>query len=81
MISGTSIRGNVAEAKGAISQADFSATISITYKACLETKYWISLLKDPKYIDLKYFNSIYQDADELAKILFAILKTTRMTDK
>ena len=81
MRSGTSIGANVAEANGAISQADFSAKISIAYKECLETKYWISLLKDTKYIDSKSFNSIYQDADELAKILFSILKTTRIADK
>jgi four helix bundle protein len=42
--SGTSIGANIAEANGAISQADFSNKISISYKECLETKYWLSLL-------------------------------------
>ena len=41
--SGTSIGANIAEAKGAISKANFSAKISIAYKECLETKYWLSL--------------------------------------
>ena len=41
---GTSIGANVAEANGAISKADFSAKISIAYKECLETKYWLNLL-------------------------------------
>ena len=76
--SGTSIGANVAEANGAISDADFSSKISIAYKECLETKYWLSLLKDTKYINEKTFKSIYKDADELGKILFAILKTTRI---
>ena len=76
--SGTSIGANIAEANGAISSAEFSAKISIAYKETLETKYWLSLLKDTGYIDTKSFNSIYQDADEIAKILFSILKTTRM---
>jgi len=76
--SGTSIRANIAEANGAISNADFSSKISIAYKECLETKYWLSLLKDTNYIDEKAFESIYEDADELAKILFSILKKTRL---
>ena len=69
---------NVSEANGAISKADFSAKISIAYKECLETKYWLSLLKDTGYIDIKSFDSIYQDADEISKILFSILKKTRI---
>ena len=76
--SGTSIGANVAEANGAISDADFSAKISIAYKESLETKYWLNLLKESGYIDEKSFESIYMDADELAKILFSILKTTRI---
>lgn len=74
----TSIGANIAEANGAISDADFSSKISIAYKECLETKYWISLLKETGYINEKTFESIFNDADELGKILFAILKTTRI---
>jgi four helix bundle protein len=76
--SGTSIGANVAEANGAISDADFSAKVSIAYKECLETKYWLSLLKDTGYIDTKTFESIHKDADEIAKIAYSILKKTRM---
>ena len=53
--SGTSIGANTAEANGAISEADFSSKISIAYKECLETKYWLSLLKDTDYISEKFF--------------------------
>lgn len=77
--SGTSIGANIAEANGAISKADFSNKISIAYKECLETKYWLSLLKDTDYINDKMFNSMHKDADELAKILFSILKKTRIS--
>ena len=38
---GTSIGSNIAEANGGISQNDFSAKMSIAYKECLETKYWL----------------------------------------
>ncbi len=75
--SGTSIGANIAEANGAISEAEFSHKIGIAYKECLETKYWLSLLKDTRYIEESAFQNIYQDAEEISKILFAILKTTR----
>ncbi len=79
--SGTSIGANITEANGAISKADFSNKISIAYKECLETKYWLSLLKDTSFIDSKTFESIYSEADEIGKILFSILKSTRMKQK
>jgi four helix bundle protein len=77
--SGTSIGANVAEANGAISVSDFSAKMSIAYKECLETKYWLCLLHDTCYLDDSTFRSVHADAEELSKILFAILKTTRIT--
>lgn len=76
--SGTSIGANVAEANGAISDAEFSNKISIAYKETLETKYWLSLLKDTNYLDEKIFKSMHKDADEIGKILFAILKKMRI---
>ncbi len=78
MRSGTSIGANVSEANGAIYTADFSAKLSIAYKECLETKYWLCLLKDTDYITDKAFQSIYKDADEIARLLFSILKKTRI---
>jgi four helix bundle protein len=45
--SGTSIGANVAEANGAISDADFSNKISIAYKECLETKFRNEVLTEP----------------------------------
>ena len=76
--SGTSIGANLAEANDAISKAEFSNKISIAYKECLETKYWLSLLKDTNFMDEATFESIYSDADEIARILFSTLKTTRI---
>ena len=76
--SGTSIGANLAEANGAISEADLSAKVSIAYKESQETKYWLRLLKDTGYLEQKSFESIYADVDEVAAILFAILKKTRI---
>lgn len=75
---GTSIGANVAEANGAISKADFSAKISIAYKESLETKYWLSLIKDSEFILVDEFKVLLHEADELSKILFSILKSTRI---
>jgi four helix bundle protein len=78
---GTSIGANVAEANGGISTHDFSSKISIAYKESLETKYWLSIMKETNIIDLKLHNSLYRDADELSKILFSILKSTRIKSR
>lgn len=72
--SGTSVGANTAEAHGGISYADFSAKISIAYKEALETKFWIRLLFDSGYLPENAFQSIFDDCDEVAKILFSILK-------
>ena len=63
--SGTSIGANIAKANGVISNADFKNKISIAYKECVETKYWLSLLKDTEYITEKSFNSINADAERV----------------
>jgi len=78
---GTSIGANVVEAQGAISKKDFSAKISIAYKEALETKYWLKLLLDSDYIEEKAFRSIFDDCEEVCKILYAILKKTRMNNE
>ena len=75
--SGTSIGANISEANGAISTADFSAKISIAYKESLEVKYWISLLKDSGYITKEMAIRLIPQADELSKIMYSILKTTK----
>ncbi|KAF0158960.1 MAG: hypothetical protein FD159_854 [Syntrophaceae bacterium] len=76
--SGTSIGANLSEANGAISEADFSAKVSIAYKEAQETKYWLNLLKDTGYLDDISYKSIFNDVDEVAAILFAVLKKTRI---
>lgn len=75
---GTSIGANIAEANGAISNADFSNKMSIAYKESLETKYWLSLMKATDYLNEKTFESMFSDADELSKMLFSIIKKTRI---
>ena len=77
--SGTSIGANISEANGAISDNDFSAKMSISYKESLETKYWLNLLKDTGYIDERKFKELFDDTDEISRMLFSIIKTTRIS--
>ena len=78
---GTSIGANLAEASGALSEADLSAKVSIAYKESQETKYWLSLLKDTGYLNESIFRSVHGDVDEVSAILFATLRTTRLTKR
>ncbi|WP_029034117.1 four helix bundle protein [Salinimicrobium terrae] len=76
--SGTSIGANVAEANGAISTADFSSKVSIAYKESLETKFWLRLFEATDYIGTEEFQEMFDKADELSRIMYSILKKTRI---
>ena len=71
---GTSIGANNAEATSAISKADFKSKSYIALKEARESLYWIELLKRNNYIDEKQYQSIYEDCEELVKILVARCK-------
>lgn len=74
--SGTSIGANIAEAECGISKKDFLAKMYIAFKESAETKYWLDLLYETKYITKEQYESIVADCIELHKILSAITKTT-----
>lgn len=75
---GTSIGANVEEANNASSRADFSHKISISLKEAKETHYWLRLLVETGYLERPLFESLIKDCDELCKLLFAILKASRL---
>jgi four helix bundle protein len=79
--SGTSISANVEEANAAISRAEFSAKLSIAFKEARETQFWINLLKDSESLSIKNHASINNDCDEILRLLWAILKKTRMKNQ
>ncbi|MGQ1947706.1 four helix bundle protein [Geofilum sp. OHC36d9] len=79
--SGTSIGANLAEVNGAISKQDFSAKVSIAYKGCLETQFWLKFPYEVTLIDIIDYESLFNKADEIGKILFTILKTTRINNQ
>ena len=72
---GTSIGANNAEATNAISKADFKSKSFIALKEARESLYWIKMLHRNNYVDDKQFQSIYNDCEEIVKILVARCKT------
>ena len=66
---GTSIGANNAEATDAISKADFKSKSYIALKEARESLYWIELLYRNNYLDGKQYQSIYNDCEELVKVL------------
>jgi len=75
--SGTSVGANVSEAEYAISESDLLSKLYIALKECAETLYWVELLRDTGYITSKEFKSIYDDAEEIRKILSSSTKTLK----
>ena len=69
--SGTSIGANHREAIYAESELDFIHKLSVAQKECSETLYWLDLLYASEYIDEKQYTSLYDDAEEIIKMLTA----------
>ncbi len=74
---GTSIGANVEESVGAVSTKDFENKLGIAYKEARETKYWLRLLSDTGYINKDNFEKLYNDCDEISKLIFTIIRSSR----
>jgi len=66
---GTSVGANNAEATSAISKADYKSKSYIALKEARESLYWLKLLHRNKYLNDVEFQSLYDDCDELVKVL------------
>ena len=75
--SGTSIGANINEAIAGQSKRDFVYKLNIALKEARETNYWLNLLKDSEYINLKEFENLNNKCDEIIKILSSIIITTK----
>jgi four helix bundle protein len=75
--SGTSIGANIEEAIGGVSRKDFVNKLSISYKEARETNYWLRLLRDTSILDRKLADSLLKDCDELLRILYSIVNSSR----
>jgi four helix bundle protein len=79
--SGTSIGANVEEALGAQSKKEFISKLSTSLKEARETRYWLKLMKDTKFINLKLADSLINDCEELLKLTYKIRKTASLKNK
>ena len=68
------------EARRAQSTKDFLSKLYIALKESDETAYWLELLHETEYIDQKMFESLYNDCEELTKLLTAIIKTSKTSE-
>ena len=75
--SGTSIGANVREAVYGQSKGDFVSKMSISLKEASETEYWLELLYKTDYLTKEEYKSISDDCGETAKLLTAIVKSSR----
>lgn len=78
--SGTSIDANCREAARGQSKADFVAKMNIALKEADETAYWLELLYATDFVTQVQFQSIYNDAEELIKLLVSIIKTAKQNN-
>jgi four helix bundle protein len=74
--SGTSIGANVEEALAGFSEKDFAAKMSISSKEARETNYWLRLINASPHFKIDVKKTL-DDAEELIRILTAIVKTTQ----
>ena len=79
--SGTSIGANVTEADQAQSKADFISKMCIANKEAHETRYWIRLLHETDYINDEEYSSIFEDCQELIRLLQIIIKSAKEINK
>ncbi len=75
--SGTSIGANVREAHNGESKNDFIHKMAIAQKEAAEVLYWIELLYKTEYLSNEEYNSFYNDATELIKIIKSIIISTK----
>ena len=64
---GTSIGANVAEANQAQSRPDFISKLSIALKECVETEYWLNLMRDSDILTQTQAESLIIDCVELKR--------------
>ena len=77
--SGTSIGALIREGEHAQSKADFLNKMNVALKEANETQYWIELLRDSSYLSFEESLSIYDNANELIRLLASIVKSTKQS--
>jgi len=77
--SGTSVGSNMQEADGAESKKDFIHKVSISYKEARESRHWLATIRATILKDSVEVNALWQESDEIVRILFTILNNSRQS--
>ena len=75
--SATSIGANVEEAIGAYSKPEFTHRMGIALREARESHYWLRLLRDSEIVKPSRLTAVMNEAEEIKKILGAIVRTSR----
>jgi len=75
--SGTSVGANVEEAQGGHSKAEFARRMGIARSEARETLYWLRLIGATEMVAPERLAEIRREAEEIARILTAIVKKAR----
>lgn len=75
--SATSIGANVVEGGSGSTKKDFINFFCIALKSANETKYWPCLIKDTVNIDRYRLDGLLKEADEISKIIAAIILSAK----
>ncbi|MEN9447994.1 MAG: hypothetical protein RJA25_1284 [Bacteroidota bacterium] len=75
--SGTAIGALIREGEFAQSKADFIHKLHISLKEANETEYWLSILFDTNYLEIKLFESLQTECKELIAMLVSSIKTLK----
>lgn len=67
--SSTSIGANVMEGKSSSSRKEMARYYQIALKSANETSYWLMLLRDGLEVNSDLLKSVFQELDQLSKIL------------
>jgi four helix bundle protein len=77
--SGTSVGANMQEADGAETKKDFVHKISVAYKEARESRHWLATIRATELKGDAEVSELWQEVDELVRILFTILKNSRQS--
>jgi four helix bundle protein len=73
--SATSIGANLVEAKSASSRLEFKKYYEISLKSANESKYWLCLLRDAKFVRPEIIANIYDELNQISNMLgMAVIK-------
>ena len=75
--SATSIGANISEAQSAVTKKDFINKLGISLKESRETEYWLKLFNESEIISTVEFKSLFNDCEELSKLLTSIIKSSK----